>query len=77
MNKRIITLLLLIFSVYLKAHADTVLVAPVIVYDKDSNVIKLPDNPCEKIYEKLSSFWFEGLVEFKKLSAAKNGKKMK
>ena len=73
MNKRIITLLLLIFSVYLKAHADTVLVAPVIVYDKDSNVIKLPDNPCEKIYEKLSSFWFEGLVEFKKLSARDYG----
>lgn len=52
-----------------RVFSETVLVAPIILYDKDSNRIKQNPNPAEKIYDSLYNYWFEGLVDFKKLSS--------
>lgn len=52
---------------------ETILLASLIVYDKDSTVIRQDVNPSEEIYEKLLDYWFEGLVAFKRLSPKEYG----
>lgn len=53
--------------------SETILVASLIVYDKDNTVMKQGRNPSEEIYERFSDCWFEGLVKFKRLSSKEYG----
>lgn len=73
MSKAIIlTAVLLMLSTF-RLSAETVLVAPVIVYDKDSKIVTLDKNPSEEIYERISIHWFEGLISFRQLSPKEYG----
>lgn len=70
-KKLFLIMIFLISSLYL--FAETIFVAPMIIYDKDSNIIEQTKNPSEEIFERISMYWFEGLVTFKNLSAKKYG----
>ena len=73
MNRKLITVLLPLFFFSFRICAENVLVAPMIVYDKDSNVIVMSRNPSEQIYDKISDYWFEGMIGIRMLSAKKYG----
>ena len=58
MSKKIFLIMIfLISSLYL--FAETIFVAPMIIYDKDSNIIEQTKNPSEEIFERISMYWFE------------------
>lgn len=62
-----------LFLIAACVFGETILVASLIVYDKDSIVIEQDTNPSEEIYERFLDHWFEGLVKFKKLSPKEYG----
>ena len=55
MNKNLFPVLLILFLPPLYVGAETVLVAPVIVYDKDSNAVTSGRNPSEEMTEFLTA----------------------
>ena len=69
-RKRLLAAMLAFFST-LALSAETVIMVPVVVYDKDSNVVAQSRNPSDEIFPKVSGFWFQGLLSFKNLSAKK------
>ena len=73
MNKKQFTVLLILFLHVLCVSAETVLIAPVIVYDKDSNVVTQGRNPSEEIYDRISDFRFEGMIGLRLLTSKKYG----
>lgn len=73
MNRNLAIAGALLFLITKGVFGETILVASLIVYDKDSIVIEQDTNPSEEIYKRLLDYWFEGLVEFKKLSPKEYG----
>ena len=73
MTRRLIPFLLLILFPSICMGAETVLVAPMTVYDQDSNAISMPRNPAEEVYDVISDHWFEGMLSFRMVSSRKYG----
>ncbi len=73
MNKKFLVIIVFLLFISKGLFGETILIASLIVYDKDSSVLEQDINPSEEIYENLLDYWFEGLVEFKKLSAKNYG----
>ncbi len=73
MNKKLLSAMLILLLHAFFISAETVLIAPIIIYDKDSNVIPLDRNPSEEIYGKVSDYWFEGMLDIRLLSSRKYG----
>lgn len=73
MNKNLFPVLLILFLPPLCVGAETVLVAPVIVYDKDSNAVTSGRNPSEEIYDRISDCRFEGMIDIRLLPSKKYG----
>ena len=74
MNKRLLYIVLPLIMLMPFLQAETILVAPVAVYDSGSNAVRLEKNPAEELYIRLSEYWLEGLASFRKVSAEKYGK---
>ena len=61
--------LIVVFSLCLfHIFSETVLASQLLVYDRESNVLQLKEKPMDIIYEKLSEYWLEGLITYKKVS---------
>lgn len=73
MIRKIVLAAIFYFFPLICLSAETVLMVPVIVYDKDSNVVVQSKNPSEEIFSTISGYWFKGLLSFKNLSAKKYG----
>ncbi|MBP3365479.1 MAG: hypothetical protein J6K96_00645 [Treponema sp.] len=73
MNRRFSLAAVFFFLSLAELFSETILMAPVIVYDKDSAVIEQEQNPSEKLYDTISCYWFEGLVTFRLLPAETYG----
>ncbi len=73
MARRLLPILLLLIIPAVFMNAETVLVAPMTVYDKDSNAIDMPKNPADEVYDAVSDHWFEGMLSFRMVPARKYG----
>ncbi|MBP5359266.1 MAG: hypothetical protein J6Y69_08795 [Treponema sp.] len=73
MTRRPVPFLLLLLIPAIRMNAETVLVAPMAVYDKDSNAISMTRNPAEEIFDVVSDHWFEGMLTFRMVSSRKYG----
>ncbi len=73
MNKKIIFIILLFALTLSKLFSETILLAQVIVYDKDNNIISDFENPSKRIYSEISKYWFDGLLTIKNLDSKKYG----
>mgnify|MGYP000846734442 CR=1 FL=1 len=63
MNKKVIVIsFFLLFFSFL--FAEKIVIAPIVTYDVKGYKIKEKKEPYEILYEKLHSFWFEGLLKF-------------
>lgn len=73
MIRKLLLAAMLAFFSTLALSAETVVMVPVVVYDKDSNAVELGRNPSDEIFTKVSGHWFQGLLSFKNLPAKKYG----
>lgn len=73
MNKKIFVFTLLLCMLSFDLFCETILVAPVVVYDKDSKRIETKENPAVFFFDVFSKRWFEGLINFSTISKSKYG----
>jgi len=72
MNKTAVFLILLC-AIPLASFASEIKVAPFAVYDSDGNKAAPPVNPSKAVHAELEKHWFEGLVNFSRLSESEAG----
>lgn len=70
MRKKVLFFIIFIFAL-LSIFADEIMIAPIIVYDKKGD--KLEIDISKKVYQKLSSHWFDGQLDFELLRPEKYG----
>jgi hypothetical protein len=73
MENKVLVLILLLLTLSGMAFPEKVLVAPLVAYDGDGNSVELDGNPSENVYETISGYWFDGLLEFVRLPADSYG----
>lgn len=73
MSKKFFSIVLCFLFFLFSLSGETILVAPVVVYDKESKRIETKEDPSVIMCREFSSRWFEGLIHFENLGRKKYG----